>query len=163
MAALVFANDTYFDDTITAMLKTFDELKNQSQTSTKFGRLEPGPGEFGVIRRIQQGDDEMENNTMYSCGSLAPKMKAKQPMGSGCSACTKFTRDEEHWERADGGIVLLAELTKLDLSVEKIARLGSVFDSMADSLKRHKHFDAHHQLHETGCKQIIHIARVCIV
>ena len=54
-----------------------------------------GPGQFGVVRRITSDEDKMENNTMYSCGSLAPKMKAKkdkQPLGTGCSACTKFTR-----------------------------------------------------------------------
>ena len=37
-----------------------------------------GPGQFGVIRRITAEEDKMENNTMYSCGSLAPKMKAKK-------------------------------------------------------------------------------------
>ena len=58
----------------------------------------------------------MENKTMYSCGSLAPKMKAKKDqnsLGTGCSACTKFTRDEDHWERVDGCIFIIASLSKV--------------------------------------------------
>ena len=51
-------------------------MKNQEAGRAKNGRLESGPGQFGVVRRVTAEEDTMENNTMYSCGSLAPKMKA---------------------------------------------------------------------------------------
>ena len=54
----------------------FEDLKNQEAGRAKNGRLETGPGQFGVVRRVTAEEDTMENNTMYSCGSLAPKMKA---------------------------------------------------------------------------------------
>ena len=54
----------------------FEDLKNQEAGRAKNGRLESGPGQFGVVRRVTAEEDTMENNTMYSCGSLAPKMKA---------------------------------------------------------------------------------------
>jgi hypothetical protein len=44
----------------------------------------------------------------------APKMKAKKVESrSGCSSCNSFTRSEEPWERADGSIMILAELGKI--------------------------------------------------
>ena len=56
----------------------------------------------------------MENNTMYSCGSLAPKMKAKkkQTCGGGCSASITFARDSDYWERVDGAIFIISSLVK---------------------------------------------------
>jgi len=160
LATLAAANVEFFPRILSQLSFNFAGLKDQSATSTKFGRLEPGPGQFGVVRRIQQGEDEGENNTMYSCGSLAPKMKAKSQLGTGCSACTKFTRDEEAWERCDGAIVLLAEMTKNDnLPAENVQKLGAMVDEMTETLCRYKHFDAHHQLHETACKQILHMAK----
>lgn len=60
--------------------------------------------------------DKMENNTMYSCGSLAPKMKAKkeqkQSCGGGCSASITFARDSDYWERVDGAIFIISSLVK---------------------------------------------------
>ena len=41
---------------MTLMRQWFDELKSQEAGKGKFGRLETGPGAFGVVRRI--GQDE---------------------------------------------------------------------------------------------------------
>ena len=53
---------------------------------------------------------------MYSCGSLAPKMKAKkeqkQSCGGGCSASITFARDSDYWERVDGAIFIISSLVK---------------------------------------------------
>ena len=171
LAHLICANNLFFDRALETMTHHFSSLKDQSEESSKFGRLEPGPGQFGVVRRIQQDEDRMENKTMYSCGSLAPKMKAKSEQSAasgGCSACTKFTRDEEHWERADGSIVLLSELAKAvkknckdrKTQDEFAKKLSAKFDTMTDALKRFKHFEAHQIMHETACKQIPFIAEV---
>ena len=43
---------------------------------------------------------------MYSCGSLAPKLKR----GGGCMD-HGFTRAQEPWEMTDGAIYLLRELS----------------------------------------------------
>lgn len=41
---------------MTLMRQWFEELKSQEAGKGKFGRLETGPGAFGVVRRI--GQDE---------------------------------------------------------------------------------------------------------
>ena len=41
-----------------------------------FYLLEGFEPQMRVFRRVTAEEDTMENNTMYSCGSLAPKMKA---------------------------------------------------------------------------------------
>jgi len=55
----------------------------------------------------------VENQTMYSCGSLAPKMKKKPTCGGGCSASSTFSRKSEPWEVCDGAIMLFAEICKV--------------------------------------------------
>ena len=70
LAVLVTHNTDLFESVVSKMKIHFGELKTQKESTKKFGSLEPGPGAFGVIRRVKQGEDEMENNTMYSCGSL---------------------------------------------------------------------------------------------
>ena len=44
-------------------------------------------------------------------------------MGTGCSACTKFTRDEDHWERVDGSIFILSALSKVFTGNKEIVKL----------------------------------------
>jgi hypothetical protein len=48
---------------------------------------------------------EHENNQLYSCGSLAPKLKR----GGGCMD-HGFTRQTEDWEKSDGCVYLIREL-----------------------------------------------------
>ena len=48
------------------------------------------------------------DQTMYSCGSLAPKMSK-----GGCTDC-RFRKDPEPWETADGSVLLLCELTHIE-------------------------------------------------
>ncbi|CAG5080421.1 Oidioi.mRNA.OKI2018_I69.PAR.g9583.t1.cds [Oikopleura dioica] len=153
VAKLLSVNGEVFPKVVAFLEESFKGLKDQSENNSKFGRLEPGPGQFGVVRRIQQDEDKQENGTMYSCGSLAPKMKAKQPTGGGCSSCTSFTRKEEPWERADGSLILLVECAKVSKpnQADEICRL---FALGCDQIRSNRHFDAHQQLHETFSKQI---------
>ena len=51
-------------------------------------------------------DDEHNNGVMFSCGSLAPKLKR----GGGCMD-HGFTRPKELWEMSDGSVFLLMELS----------------------------------------------------
>lgn len=159
---LIKANLDYLEPTIQFMKECFDDLKKQEAGRAKNGRLESGPGQFGVVRRITAEEDTMENNTMYSCGSLAPKMKAKKdqaPLGTGCSACTKFTRDEDYWERVDGSIFILSSLCRAFNGNNDVSKtLGKLVGELGETLMRNRHFEEHHVLYETATKQMILIA-----
>jgi len=74
VAKLLSVNEQVFPKIVSFLEESFKGVKVQTEDNSKFGRLEPGPGQFGVVRRIQQDEDKQENGTMYSCGSLAPKV-----------------------------------------------------------------------------------------
>lgn len=59
-------------------------IKEQPSESHRFSDLSTGEAAaFGVAKRIRDNDPELhENQPMYSCGSLAPRMGAG---GGGCS------------------------------------------------------------------------------
>ena len=84
----------------------------------------------------------IENQTMYSCGSLAPKMKKSS---GGCGDCT-FRKPSEPWEAADGCLYLAAELAKTH--PEKVM---SLLPKMAEAA-RHKHYTLHYHFLETVAK-----------
>lgn len=70
--------------------------------------------QFGVAKPKHEhpsGDFEEDhsNNTLYSCGSLAPKLKR----GGGCMD-HGFTRPKEPWEQSDGSVFLLREVSSLE-------------------------------------------------
>ena len=58
------------------------------------------------MAKIREEDDDHNEKTMYSCGSLAPKLKR----GGGCMD-HGFTRAMELWEMSDGCIFILEELS----------------------------------------------------
>ena len=63
LASLISANsEAFLERTFVLIRQWFDELKHQEAGKGKFGRLETGPGAFGVVRRI--GQDE---GSFYSC------------------------------------------------------------------------------------------------
>lgn len=73
-------------------------------------------------------DDGHSNNTLFSCGSLAPKLKR----GGGCMD-HGFTRPRELWELSDGAIFMLRELAAMEqhaefvlMHVEGLSNLGYV-------------------------------------
>lgn len=99
------------------MKNAFDDVKNQKSDVHKFSGLDSKPAVFGVVRRVKD-DSLVENQTMYSCGSLAPKMKKKPTCGGGCSASSTFSRKSEPWEICDGAIMLFAEICKV-VNVDK--------------------------------------------
>lgn len=80
------------------------KAKEQPAKSGQFSNLS-NETEFGVAKHIHH-DHEHENNPMFSCGSLAPKLKR----GGGCMD-HGFSRAPELWELSDGCIYLLKELT----------------------------------------------------
>ena len=95
--------ETFFKSYI---LTAWEDTKNQKKDVENFSRIDKTmPAQFGVVREIQ--NNKCENQTMYSCGSLAPKMKAT---GGGCSAAHGFSREAEKWEVADGCVMLFSEV-----------------------------------------------------
>ncbi len=50
-----------------------------------------GPTTYGVAKRVRDNDPDLhENQTMYSCGSLAPRMS--KGGGGGCSGGSNFKK-----------------------------------------------------------------------
>ena len=65
-------------ETLKIMLSAFDSVKDQPVESHRYGELSKDPAHFGVVKQLRDNDPELhENQTMYSCGSLAPKMRRK--------------------------------------------------------------------------------------
>jgi len=89
----------------------------------------------------------VENQQMFSCGSLAPKLKRK----GGCMDCG-YMRPQEPWERSDGAVYLLRALAK-DHPEEMAAMLPELAD-----VARHRHFAHHFTLLETIWKQLPEVA-----
>lgn len=83
------------------------KAKEQGSESSKFAGLE-NETQFGVAKPTQQ-DIEHSDQSMFSCGSLAPKLKR----GGGCMD-HGFTRQRELWELTDGCVFLLRESSKIE-------------------------------------------------
>lgn len=81
------------------------KAKEQTEHSHKHTNLQ-NETQFGVAKPVADADHE--NNQMFSCGSLAPKLKR----GGGCMD-HGFTRHTELWEYSDGCIFLIKELSKV--------------------------------------------------
>merc|ERR1711997_359192 len=98
---------------VSMMEDTFDRVKDQPVESQRYGDMSKDPANFGVVKQLRDNDPQLhENQTMYSCGSLAPKMKRSVGGGGGCTDC-KFKKPSEPWEAADGCLYLLCELSSL--------------------------------------------------
>ncbi|KAK4530008.1 hypothetical protein CCYA_CCYA03G0865 [Cyanidiococcus yangmingshanensis] len=66
---------------------------------------------FDALKRTHDNDVGLHSNqTMYSCGSLAPKMRARHQR-VGCMDCT-YTREPEPWECTDGALYLWRHLAE---------------------------------------------------
>jgi hypothetical protein len=89
---------------------------------------------FDAIKQAHDNDvDAHSDQTMYSCGSLAPKMRSRRQR-VGCMDCT-FSREPEPWEYTDGALYLWRFLAQygygercakhetLSLIVERLVRL----------------------------------------
>ena len=76
---------------------------------TTFGVAPPAVVDAAGARRITfkfgDADPMHENKQVFSCGSLAPKLKRK----GGCMDCG-FLRPHEPWEGTDGSVVWQAAL-----------------------------------------------------
>jgi len=122
-------------------------VKDQPVESHRYGELSRDPAHFGVVKQLRDNDPELhENQTMYSCGSLAPKMKRKG--GGGCSDGGKFKKPSEPWEAADGCLYLICELSNIVALAQPLSDLLPSVEEAA----RHRHYTMHYHFLETLAK-----------
>eukprot|EP00003_Mantamonas_plastica_P006393 TRINITY_DN1519_c1_g2_i1.p1 TRINITY_DN1519_c1_g2~~TRINITY_DN1519_c1_g2_i1.p1 ORF type:complete len:707 (+),score=256.45 TRINITY_DN1519_c1_g2_i1:1841-3961(+) len=89
------------------LIEMLPKVLEQPEDSHSHSSLE-NVTEFGVASAKQMRDNDIElhsNQAMFSCGSLAPKLKR----GTGCMD-HGFSRPKEPWEETDGAVYLLREL-----------------------------------------------------
>ena len=136
-------NDEVMTEIVNEIKEGFDFIKTQPQDSDNFVGLDKKPAVFGVVKNLQ--DPNHTDQIMYSCGSLAPKM-SRQKLG-GCTDC-HFQRPSKPWERSDGCVYFLTELSKNfpEISITLIPDLIKA--------SSYKHFPQHVIFVETICKQI---------
>ncbi|XP_040569978.1 uncharacterized protein [Lepeophtheirus salmonis] len=106
--------------------------------------------QFGVSdKKLRDNDIELhENQVMYSCGSLAPKMSR-----GGCSDGGRFRKPSEPWEKGDGFTHLLAEISSI--CPEEVA---SILPCVSEAA-RHKHYSNHFVFIESMLKRLPEIAK----
>lgn len=110
--ALADAARAYGDEAIHRILAKIEEMlplaKDQPADSKAYGGLE-NTTLFGVAsqRAERANDPELHTDkTMFSCGSLAPKLQR----GGGC-VDHGFAREKEPWEATDGALYMVRELS----------------------------------------------------
>lgn len=143
---------SYGQDAIDRILPELEAMlplaKQQPNDSKRYAGLE-NTTTFGVAARKARDNDEQlhTNQTMFSCGSLAPKLQR----GSGCMD-HGFARDKEPWEASDGALYLLRELA--EVSPKDVPR----FLPMAAEIAGLQHFAYAPSLQETLWKCLPKIA-----
>lgn len=83
---------------------------------------------YGAASKVARDNDVAlhTNQTMYSCGSLAPKLRR----GGGCMD-HGFTREKRAWEEADGGVRLWGNLIECGVEegweyIEEAVQVGEI-------------------------------------
>lgn len=107
------ALDLIFEKVVTGL----QSLKSQKADSERYETVSPEPGKYGVVSLKQLHDNDIDrhsNQTMYSCGSLAPKMR-----GGGCMDHS-FKRSSEPWEVADGCLYLIGAISNLEVAHPRV-------------------------------------------
>eukprot|EP00730_Choanoeca_flexa_P013976 TRINITY_DN5932_c0_g1_i1.p1 TRINITY_DN5932_c0_g1~~TRINITY_DN5932_c0_g1_i1.p1 ORF type:complete len:673 (+),score=171.76 TRINITY_DN5932_c0_g1_i1:2-2020(+) len=128
------------------------QVNSGLENVTQFGVARPSsPSPMASVTRVRfsfgQADPLHTNQQLYSCGSLAPKLKRK----GGCMDCA-YTRPQQKWERSDGAIYLVRELAPID------PERTSCFLSELVELAKLRGFKHHCHLLETLWNQFPSIA-----
>lgn len=127
------------------------KAKEQKNESVKNSNLQ-NETQFGVAKQIEGPGEEMghNDNQLYSCGSLAPKLKR----GGGCMD-HGFARAKEQWELTDGSIFLIREISGIESlqpfvvkQLENLSNLGYI-----------DHFKHSHSLKENLFKSLAKILK----
>merc|ERR1712194_519194 len=91
-----------------------------------------------------------ENQTMYSCGSVAPRNFKKFDDGGGCMRCTVHGASQP-WEKAEGAFHCL-----IDLNASCVADAEFSLPRLAEARELFKlsHFPHHCQYKNTVCERL---------
>lgn len=149
--ALADVMRAYGDEAIERVVTFLDgnilKVKEQERDSAKHGDLSNSTL-FGVAAKRARDNDVSAHtgNQVYSCGSLAPKLRKGGCMDHG------FARAKQPWEATDGAIYLLRELATVapDRAVKFLPALAEVAGA--------RHFIHYNALQETLWKQLPAIA-----
>jgi hypothetical protein len=159
MAVEVWRTDVW-DATIYKLRKVLPEALLQPHNSQIFTNYTPS-GPFSVPTTKNLGDvpdPAHTNQTMYSCGSLAPKsMKKKVRKDAGCMNCDE-AKPQQYWEASEGMVHLLAELAVLEAkgsspSQAHLDVLASLLPEVARVLDCSQ-FDHHYLLKQRICERL---------
>ena len=122
-----------------------------SDSNLSHPNIDPSPAVFGVVKRVRDNDPEVHSNqTMYSCGSLAPKMGR----GGGCMD-HGFQRASQPWEKAEGAVHLVGELSLVKLAHPAVEQLLP----LVAQATRHKHYVHHFNFLEAVMRQLPRVAK----
>ncbi|XP_013398368.1 uncharacterized protein LOC106164872 [Lingula anatina] len=128
-------------------------VEKQTENAERYGGLDKSPATFGVVKKARDNDMDLHTNqTMYSCGSLAPKM-GRGKRGGGCMD-HQFKRPSEPWELGEGCVHLMAEMSHITQYQKDVCNLLPV---LAKAMS-HQHYTQHVVFTETVCKQLPRIA-----
>uniref|UniRef100_A0A061QRH4 Arm repeat-containing protein n=1 Tax=Tetraselmis sp. GSL018 TaxID=582737 RepID=A0A061QRH4_9CHLO len=136
------------DKIVEKMKVMLPHAKEQPSESHRYAGLD-NTTTFGVAAKRARDNDEAlhTNQTMFSCGSLAPKLQR----GSGCMD-HGFSREKEPWEASDGALYMLRELAQV--APKEVPRFLPDVAEIAGL----KHFAHAVNLHETIWKCLPKIA-----
>ncbi|PAA50692.1 hypothetical protein BOX15_Mlig006541g1, partial [Macrostomum lignano] len=152
VASLLPSNPGLGDALLSELSAGLSQPASQPESSSAASGLASEPALFGVAaaKRIRDNDEALHTDrTMYSCGSLAPKMSP----GGGCSN-HNFRRPAEPWEIADGCVHLLAELCDLP---ELRPRLADLLPLLAKATT-YRQFAHHFALLESVLRRLPQVA-----
>jgi HEAT repeat len=106
----------FFDRLMQFIKETLPSAKNQPTMSME------------EYKALQNNMEAHTDSQLYSCGSLAPKLKKKAGAGRiGCSNCG-ITRPKQPWEATDGCLYLIREL------MDTCSQPDSVIPPLSDDL-----------------------------
>jgi HEAT repeat protein len=113
--------------------------------------IDPGPATFGVVKKARDNNLDLHTDqTMYSCGSLAPRMRK-----SGGCMDHGFQKPSQPWEKSEGCIHLVGELSRNKMAASYMSELLP----LAAQAASYKHYVHHVSLVESLMKQLPVIAR----
>lgn len=167
-AALAMAvgtwTDQLWDDVTDRLAKTLPSVVDQPEKSEVFADYTPS-GPFSVPRPKpasfeDKPDPEFMDQTMYSCGSVAPKtFKRRQRVkDSGCMNCAT-EQPKQLWESSEGMVHLLADLAILNEASQETARearaigLAGLLPALASAFGC-SHYRHHHLLKQRVCERL---------
>jgi len=154
--------ESLWDTVLQRLKKTLPEVLLQPENSEVFSDYTPS-GPFSVPRKAVQLDDKPDpavtDQTMYSCGSIAPKTFKRRVRDSGCMNCST---DHPHqlWEASEGMVHLHVDLAVLTAQQPTGTAVDDALDALAALLpllakaygcSQYRH---HHLLKQKACERM---------